>query len=211
MLAFWMRIDLTQSDASKRGFVPASVILQELHDRAPTCHVTLQWLLGSLHQQSFGMVTLILAIVAVAPGISILAGLLLLFPAFQMMVGRPELRFPNWMVARDLPAQHVGGVMRRAISVLACCESAIYPRFRTPPEITKRVVGAVVLMLTVRLLLMPFPLSNIPAAILIAFISLAYVEQDGLLLILGLLGGCVLLILDLGMTGQLVHWLTGLV
>ena len=66
-------------------------------------------------------------------------------------------------------------------------------------------------MLTVRLLLMPFPLSNIPAALLIAFISLAYLEQDGLLLIIGLLGGCLLLLLDLGMIGQVAHWIRGFV
>ena len=41
-----------------------------------------------------------------------------------------------------------------------------------------------------RLLLTPFPLSNILPAILIAFISLAYLEQDGLLLIVGLMAGC---------------------
>ena len=58
---------------------------------------------------------------------------------------------------------------------------------------------------------MPFPLSNIPAALLIAFISLAYLEQDGLLLIIGLLGGCLLLLLDLGMIGQVAHWIRGFV
>lgn len=202
---------MTQSRAAKGGFVPASVILRELQDQAPTCHVTLNWLMGSLRQQSFSMIMLILAIMAGAPGISLLAGLLLLVPAFQMMLGRPEPKFPNWMVTRELPTRHVGAVVRRAIPILEFLERIIYPRFPTPPETTKRVVGAVTLMLTVRLLLMPFPLSNIPAALLIAFISLAYLEQDGLLLIIGLLGGCLLLLLDLGMIGQLAHWIRGFV
>jgi hypothetical protein len=101
-----------------------------------------------------------------------------------------------------------------AIPVLACVESAIYPRLATPPEATKRLVGLAIFILTVRLLLTPFPLSNILPAGLIAFISLAYLEQDGLLLIVGLVGGCLLLILEWGLFWQLAHdakWITGLV
>jgi hypothetical protein len=52
--------------------VPASMILQGLHDQAPSGPVTLQWLMGRLHQQSFGMIMLILGIVAAALGISLL-------------------------------------------------------------------------------------------------------------------------------------------
>jgi len=55
-------------------FIPASLILQELHDQAPAGPVTLQWLMGRLGQQSFGMIMLILAIAAAAPGVSVLAG-----------------------------------------------------------------------------------------------------------------------------------------
>ena len=157
---------------------------------------------------------LILGIVAAAPGISLLAGILLLVTAFQMMLGHSRLRFPNWMATRELPRRPIDAVVRRAIPILACVESAIYPRLRTPPETTKRLVGAVAFLLTARLLLMPFPLSNILPAVLIAFISLAYLEQDGLLLIVGLLAGCLLLILDLNMIWQLTHdakWIKGLV
>ena len=128
-----------------------------------------------------------------------------------MMLGRPECKFPNWLATRELPTRQVGAVVRRAIPILAFIEGMIHPRISIPTATTKRVVGAVVLMLTVRLLLMPFPLSNIPAALLIAVVSFAYLEQDGLLLIIGLLGGCVLLILDLGMIGQLAQWIRGIV
>jgi hypothetical protein len=54
-----------------------------------------------------------------------------------------------------------------------------------------------VLLLTAVLLLTPVPLSNIAPAIAIALISLAYIEEDGLLLCFALLaaavsiGGCV--------------------
>ncbi len=199
---------------SERTFVPASAILQGLRDQAPTSPVTLQWLMENLHQQSFGMIMLILGIAAAAPGISILAGMLLLVAAFQMMLGHSKLTFPNWMATRELPRRPVDAVVRRVIPILAFIESAIYPRLATPPEATKRLVGLAIFILTVRLLLTPFPLSNILPAVLIAFISLTYLEQDGLLLIVGLLAGCLLLILEWDLLWQLAHdakWMTGLI
>ena len=186
-------------------FIPASLILQELQDQAPAGPVTLQWLMGRLGQQSFGMIMLILAIAAAAPGVSVLAGLLLLVASFQMMIGFSELTFPRWIAMRKLPTRHVGAVMRRAIPILKYLERAIYPRFATPPGTTGRVVGVVIFVLTIRLLLAPLPLSNIVPAIFIAFISLTYVEQDGLLLSLGLLLASFFLVVETAAIWQLIH------
>ncbi len=87
--------ELTQSRPYAGAFVPASVILQKLHDQAPAGHVTLDWLMSSLQKQSFGLITLVLAVVAAAPGISLIGGLLLLIPAVQMIAGRPAPTFPD--------------------------------------------------------------------------------------------------------------------
>jgi hypothetical protein len=62
-------------------------------------------------------------------------------------------------------------------------------------EAMKPVVGVVVLMLTAVLLLTPVPLSNIAPAILIALMSLAYIEDDGLLLCISLIVAIVLIII----------------
>ena len=193
------------SRAAKGGFVPASVILQKLHDHPPTGPVTLQWLIERLGQQSFGIFILLLAIVAAIPGIAFLAGLLLLITAVQMMLGRSELRFPGWLSNRELPTRHVGTVMQRAIRILAYLERAIYPRLASPTEATSRVVGAIVFVLAVRLLTAPFPFSNVLPAILIAFISLTYLEQDGLLLIVGVVVGCLVLMAEFGAIWHLIH------
>ena len=67
------------------GGVPASVLLQRLHDEAPADHFTLGWLMGRLHKRSFGPIMLLLAVVAIAPGVSTVAGLLLMIPASQMI------------------------------------------------------------------------------------------------------------------------------
>lgn len=68
-----------------KAFIPASIVLQRLHDEAPADYFTLGWLMGSLRRRSFGILMLLLALVARAPGVAIIAGLLLMIPAFQMM------------------------------------------------------------------------------------------------------------------------------
>ena len=65
--------------------------------------------------------------------------------------------------------------------MLRYLERVIHPRWLTPFEATKRVVGGVVLLLGVSLLA-PIPLSNVPPALLMVLIAFAYLEEDGLLL-----------------------------
>jgi hypothetical protein len=58
--------------------VPTSIVLQRLHDEAPADQFTLGWLMGKLRKRSFGIIMLLLALVATVPGISYIAGLLLM-------------------------------------------------------------------------------------------------------------------------------------
>ena len=69
----------------------------------------------------------------------------------------------------------------------------IYPRWPIPLDVTKRIVGTIVVLLSISLVFSPIPLSNIVPALLIALISLAYLEEDGLLLALALLAAVVVL------------------
>jgi len=196
---------LTEGQAEVRTFLPASVVLQELHEAAPADQFTLRWLMGRLQKQSFGLIMLLLAIITVAPGISILGGLLLLIPAFQMIAGRSAPVFPRWIADRPLPTKHLGAVVQRAISVLKYLEKAVRPRCPSPPQLAKRVVGIFVVLLCARLLLMPIPLSNILPAVLIALISLGYLEEDGILLSIGLVAAVIVLAIDLGLLWELLH------
>jgi hypothetical protein len=107
---------LTQNQADARTSVPASVVLQELHDAAPADQFTLGWLMDRLQKQSFGLIMLLLAIVAIALGISVVGGLLMLIPAFQMIAGRAAPVFPRWITDRPLPTKHLGAVVQRAPS-----------------------------------------------------------------------------------------------
>ena len=90
--------------------VPTSVVLQQLHDEVPSDHFTLGWLMHSLDKRSFGIIILLLALVAIVPGLSIVAGLLLMIPAFQMIAGKPAPVFPRRVAARSLPTRRLAAV-----------------------------------------------------------------------------------------------------
>ena len=176
-----------------RAFVPASVLLKRLHDEAPPDHFTLGWLMGRLGKRSFGIIMLLLAVVAIAPGVSILAGLLLMIPALEMIAGRAAPVFPRRIAARPLPTRHLAALVQRAVPVLRYLEKMIHPRWPTPLDATKRLVGAVVAILNTTVVFTPIPLGAVVPALVIALISLAYIEEDGLLLLIALLAAVIVL------------------
>jgi hypothetical protein len=181
--------------ADTRVLIPASAVLQRLHDEVPTHHFTLGWLMHSLHKSSFGIIMLLLALVAIAPGASIVAGLLLMIPAMQMIAGNPAPVFPRRIATRSLPTRHLATVLQRSIPVLRYLEKVVHPRWHTPLKATKRLVGAVVVILSATLVFIPIPLSNVVPALVIALISLAYLEEDGVLLSIALLAAVIVMTL----------------
>lgn len=173
--------------------IPTSVVLQRLHDEVPPDHFTLGWLMHSLRKRSFGIIMLLLALVATVPGLSIVAGLLLMIPAFQMIAGKPAPVFPRRIATRALPTRHLAAVVQRSVPLLRYLEKVVHPRWHTPLEATKRLVGAVVVVLSATLVFIPIPMSNVVPALVIALISLAYLEEDGVLLSIALLAAVIVL------------------
>jgi hypothetical protein len=176
-----------------RAFIRASAALQRLHEEAPNDHFTLSWLVTSLHNRSFGTIMLLLALGAIAPGVSILAGLLLIVSALQMIAGYSAPKFPRRIADRPLRTRHLGAVVQRAVPVLKYLERMIHPRWPIPLDVTKRIVGTIVVILSTTVVFSPIPLSNVVPALLIALISLAYLEEDGLLLSIALLAAVIVL------------------
>ena len=196
-----------------RLFIHTSAVLQRLHDEAPPGHFTLAWVMVHLRQRSFGMIMLLLALVAIVPGISIIAGLLLMIPAFQMLFGRPAPVFPCPIATRALPTRHLAALVQRAVPVLRYLEKLIHPRWPGLFQATSRLVGIVVVMLSLAVVLAPIPLSNVVPALLIVMISLAYLEEDGLVLLIALMAAVVVLGVAFATVWEMVagaKWILGL-
>jgi hypothetical protein len=181
-----------QQTTDANSAVHTSVLLQRLHDSLPKGHFTLGWLMESLQKRSFGMIILLLAVVAIAPGSSIVAGLLLLIPVYQMMAGRSAASFPRFISARPLPTRHLAALMQRAVPVLRYLETIVHPRWAGPFVAIRPIVGIIIALLDAFVVLAPIPLTQVLPALVIALIALAYLEEDGLLLSLAMLVALVL-------------------
>jgi hypothetical protein len=165
--------------------VPTSIVLEELLKEAPLDHVTLAWLTDGLRERSFGLVMLIMALVGLIPGPSFLVGILLLFPAFEMILAREGPSFPRFIASRPIGTWRLAPLIDRTTPLLKRMENFIHPRWRTPFEATKRFVGLVVLLLAITMF-SPFPFSHIIPALVVMLISFAYLEEDGVLLCISL-------------------------
>lgn len=104
----------------------------------------------------------------------------------------------------SLPTRKLAAVVQRSIPALKYIEKVVHPRWHTPPEATKRLVGAAVVMLSATLVFIPIPLSNVVPALVIALISLAYLEEDGLLLAVPLLAAVVVLMIAVAAGWEMV-------
>ena len=180
---------------------PTSTVLQNLLLHAPDETVTLGWLMRHLRRRSFGIILLLLGLLACLPGVSGVAGVLIAIPAYQMIVARSGPVFPRAFASRAFKKQRLAAVLARAVPVLRFLERFIRPRWQTPFETTTRVVGGAVLLVGA-LLFVPVPLSNVPPALTIVLLAFAYLEEDGVLLCATLLIMLALLLVAAGIAWQ---------
>lgn len=166
-------------------YVPTSAILERLIRDAPADRVTLAWLMSQLRSRSFGVILLLLGVLGLLPVVSPAAGLLLLIPAFQMIRADAAPKFPRRVAARSIATDKLARFLTRVVPPLRYLERFVRPRWTTPFETTKRVIGGFVLLLGIGLL-SPLPLSNVPVGLVIVLVAFAYLEHDGILLAIAL-------------------------
>jgi hypothetical protein len=189
----------TRPPADPNAFLHTSVILQRLHDDLPAGHFTLNWLLAELPRRSFGLVMLLLAVLAIAPGVAIVAGILLLLLACQVIAGRSAPFFPRFIAARPLPSRYLAAGVARTVPVLRRVERIVHPRWSGVLRPMRRTAAVVVVLLCTLMVLAPIPFVSVVPASTVALIALAYLEEDGLLLAIALLAS--LVVLALGSAG----------
>src|ERR1700730_6347350 len=102
--------------------VASSRVLEEILDQAPADYFTLGWLMARLQQRSFGIMILFLGLLGTIPVGSTVPGLLLAVLAVQMIAGRGQPTFPNFIAARRLPTQNLRSLGGRAIPLLKFLE-----------------------------------------------------------------------------------------
>jgi hypothetical protein len=153
---------------------------------APRDHVTPAWFASRLHNRSFGMVMLLLGLIAMLPGVSIFAAVLLVVLGYQMTMAHDALVLPRFIARRSLATRRIAGFLNRLIPLIRALERIIRPRWQTPITATKRVVGFIIVILAITLFI-PIPLSNVIPGGVSLLIAVAYLEEDGVLLCIALI------------------------
>ncbi len=165
--------------------LPTSAILQDLLAEAEGETITLEWIVAHLRDRSFGIVMLIIALVGLVPGIATVAGLLLAAPAIQMILAHRGPVLPRVIARREVSREGFERLVLRLIPVLQWMERFVRPRWSTPFESTKRLVGGVILLLCVTLLA-PIPFSHVLPLLAVMLLAFAFLEEDGVCLVVAL-------------------------
>jgi hypothetical protein len=129
-----------------------------------------------------------------------------------MLLARSGPVFPRGIRGRRFEARRLAALLRYVIPAIRWLKRFVRPRWTTPAEVTKRVVGGIVFVLSAGLLA-PVPLSNVPPALAIMLIAFAYLEGDGVLLCGALVFALVmvgLVLLAAWETMSAAGWLPGL-
>lgn len=176
--------------------VPTSVHLARMLDRAEGPRVSIGWLMGELGERSFGLTLLAMAVIALLPGASIVIGLLIAWPAIQLILGHETAVLPRALAGRGLGVAQLARVIAIVAPRLAWAERLIRPRWPDLFRVTRRLTGMAILLLGLTLI-SPVPFSHVVPALVIMLLALAYLEEDGLALLLALLAA----LCSLAMTG----------
>jgi hypothetical protein len=156
-------------------------------DQAEERYVSVGWLMERLGRRSFGLTLFLMAVLAFLPGASSIVGVLIAWPAIQMVLGHDRAALPRLVARRKVNVDRLARVIRYLTPRLAWVERFIRPRWTTPFETTKRLTGIVMLLMGLSIL-SPVPFSQAMPAGVIMLMALAYLEGDGVALLVALVG-----------------------
>jgi hypothetical protein len=167
-------------------------------DRVQGARVSIGWLIGELGERSFGLTMLLMAVIALMPGLSTVVGLLIAWPAIQLILGHGAAKLPQALARREIPVARLERLIAALVPRLAWVERLIRPRWPAVFETAHRLVGVAMLLVGLTLV-SPVPMTQVVPALVIMLLALAYLEKDGCALLVALFAALCSLVLT-GMT-----------
>ena len=190
---------MAEDPKASQAYVPTSVQLSRMLDRAEGARVSIGWLMERLGRRSFGLTLFLMAEIGFGPGVSTIVGLLVAWPAIQMMLGHEAAVLPPLVARREVDVDRLARVIGIITPRLASVERLIRPRWTTPFETAKRLTGIMMLLVGLTMAV-PVPFGHVVPALVIMLLAVAYLEEDGL----ALLSALVAAVVSLAITGVAV-------
>ena len=168
----------------------------------PGERLTVREIMAVLQDRAFALLIVLLGLpncLPMPPPIPLVCGLLLALVAVQILFGREAPWLPRQLLNRSMARTDVERAVGRAVPVFRRLERISRPRmtFLDTP-LAMRLMGAVILILSVGLLFAPPFVGQIPLGLAVCLVGLGLVERDGFVVVGGLLIGSIGLTLSLG-------------
>ncbi|MBF2008816.1 MAG: exopolysaccharide biosynthesis protein [Chlorogloeopsis fritschii C42_A2020_084] len=182
-----------------RTKLQTSKLLQDFLQRHSGERIYLRDLLNEMSNRAFAPLIFICALPEALPlpvaGVSAIIGIPLMIISGQLMLGFSKPWLPKWIANRSLKRKDFEKIIKKILHYLQKCERVIRPRWRfvTSP-LAQRLLGLLFLVLAF-VIALPIPFGNLPPAVAIAIISLGIIEQDGVVIVLGVLAACAILVI----------------
>lgn len=153
---------------------------------------TVQEVVDLVGERGFGLLLLILALPAAlplpAPGYATPFGVLMVVLGFQMLRGRQSPWVPGFIANRMVPYSLMRFSVRNGTFPLKVVEFLVRPRLRKLSRNRAFLGGVgVTIMLMAAFMSLPIPLTNTAPSFVIFVLAAGILEEDGLLLLGGLL------------------------
>jgi len=110
------------------NYAPTSVHLSGMLDQVKNAHVSVSWLIERLGERSFGLTLFLMALIALVPGASTVVGVLIAWPAIQMVLGHRAPLLPDIIARRHIEVGKLAHAIRILLPRIQWFERLIRPR-----------------------------------------------------------------------------------
>ncbi|EIM27382.1 exopolysaccharide biosynthesis protein [Microvirga lotononidis] len=170
----------------------ASAVLRAVIDEAKGETISIREIIEAFGERAFGFVLILFSLpncVPAPPGIAGIVGTPVLIFGIQMMLGHTRPWLPGFILRRSVSTAKFKRLIDIAEPKLQKLESYCKPRLLPLfGPFGDRVAGFFAFLVAVSVLI-PFPGTNFPPSIALVIASIAIMEEDGYLLIVGYLIG----------------------
>lgn len=180
------------NDISKDKINSTSALINDIYNKNIEDNIKVGTLLKSIDSGGFALLNLIFSIILMIPlppPIAIIAGLIVMFLSFQMIIGMKEVWLPKFITEKSIKRTTLTVIVEKSTIYLYKLERFTRRRFTfVSNPITERIIGAFIFFLA-GITLTPIVFANTIPGLAIILISFGMINKDGLMVIIGFIVG----------------------
>ena len=180
------------NDISKDRINSTSALINDIYNKNVEDNIKVGTLLKSIDSGGFALLNLIFSIILMIPlppPIAIIAGLIVMFLSFQMIIGMKEVWLPKFITEKSIKRTTLTVIVEKSTIYLYKLERFTRRRFTfVSNPITERIIGAFIFFLA-GITLTPIVFANTIPGLAIILISFGMINKDGLMVIIGFIVG----------------------